>query len=100
MKTLMTIVLICGLLMLNSAFAQTRQKLDQACEDARVKKLEPQKREKINECKADKKNDPKWCENYWSDYGAGGKTGPKVRQRMFNDLPECVKAEKVRQDVN
>ena len=100
MKKLMMIVLVSSFLMSGWALAQSQQELDRACEDARSKKLEPEEREKINECKADKKNDPKWCENYWSDYGAGGKTGPKVRQRMYDDLPECVKAKKARQEVN
>ena len=100
MKAVVFITLIISVLGLDFAFSQSQDNLNQACEDARAKKLEPAKRQKISECKADKKNDPKWCEDFWADYGHGGKTGPKVRQRMVDDLPECVKADKARRDVN
>ena len=100
LRKLICITLLTGSLMLDSAFAVSQADLDMACENARAKKLEPLRRQKINECKADKKNDPKWCEQFWSDYGNGGKTGPRVRQRKFDNLPECEKAEKARRDVN
>ena len=100
MKFVVFIALIISSPGMDSAFAQSQADLDRACEEARAEKLEPEKRKKIEECKADKKNDPRWCEQFWADYGHGGKTGPKVRQRMFDDLPECVEAEKARRDVN
>ena len=97
-RKLVFITFLVGSLMLDSAFAVSQADLDLACENARAKKLEPLRRQKINECKSDKNNEPKWCEQFWADYGNGGKTGPKVRQRKFDDLPECVKAEKARRE--
>jgi len=100
MKMIVFLLIVILSTMPGPARAETQADLDQACEDARAKKLEPVRRQKISECKADKKNDPKWCERYWADYGDGGRDGPNVRRRRYDDLPECVKAEKARQDVN
>lgn len=100
MKMVVLITLVIGSLMTVSAIAQSQGELDMACEEAREIKLKPLREEKINECKADKKNDPKWCDQFWADFGDGGRTGPRIRQRLFNDLAECVKAEKARRDVN
>jgi hypothetical protein len=100
MRVLIVITFLIGSLTLSIAFARSQAELDQACEAARAEKLAPLRQQKIKECKADSKNDPKWCEQYWSDYGDGGKNGPHVIQRMYDNLPECVKAEKARRDVN
>ena len=67
MKTLITIVLVSGFLTPHFAFAQSQEELDQACEDAREKKLEPLRRQKIEECKRDEQNDPEWCEQFSAD---------------------------------
>ncbi len=100
MKAVVFIGFIVSMLNMNIVYAKSQAELDQACEEARAEKLAPQKRQKIKECKADKKNDPKWCEQFWADYGDGGRHGPHIRMRLFNDLPECVKAEKARLEVN
>ncbi len=100
MKLFVFIIFVIGSLIPGAAFAKSQAELDQACEDARDEKLEPLRQQKISDCKKDEDNDPQWCEQFWADYGNGGKSGGKVRQRMFDQLPECVEAEKARQDVN
>jgi len=100
MRVLVSIIFLLGSLLPGTAFGKTQAELDQACEDARSRKLQPIRQQKIKECKADKKNDPKWCEQFYADYGDGGRDGPNFRKRKFDNLPECVKAEKARQDVN
>ena len=100
MKKLIIILIFSSLILLDNSFAQAQAELDRACENARAEKLEPLRQRKIDECRDDKDNDPQWCEQFWADYGNGGKTGNQVRQRMFDSLPECVEAEKARRDVN
>ena len=61
-----------------------------SCEDAREKLVAPLREAKIKECKSDPKNDPAWCERYYSDYGnATARPGGGVYPRMFDDIPEC-----------
>lgn len=67
--------------------------LDQRCEDAREKKIAPLREAEIARCKAERRNDPAWCERFNADFGDGGRTvGGTIRPRMFDDLPECVDA--------
>jgi len=67
--------------------------LDRRCDEAREKVIAPLREAEIAKCKADKKNDPAWCERFNADYGDGGRTASgSIRPRMFDDLPECVEA--------
>ncbi len=67
--------------------------LDSRCDVARERKIAPLRKEEIEKCKADKRNDPGWCDRFFKDYGEGGRTvHGAVRPRMFDDLPECVDA--------
>ncbi len=67
--------------------------LDNRCDVARERKIAPLRKEEIEKCKADKRNDPGWCERFFIDYGEGGRTvHGAMRPRMFDDLPECVDA--------
>jgi len=71
--------------------------LDQRCDDAREEKIAPLREAEITKCKADKRNDPNWCERFNADYGEGGRTqSGTIRPRMFDDLPECVEAQSER----
>ncbi len=67
--------------------------LDSRCDVARERKIAPLRKEEIEKCKADRHNDPEFCERFFKDYGEGGRTvHGAVRPRMFDDLPECVDA--------
>ncbi len=70
-------------------------KLKKRCEDAREKKIAPLRQAAIKECAAKDRNTrdaQEKCERFYVDYGAGAhyKSGGH-RERMFNDLPECLK---------
>lgn len=69
------------------------RELEAKCQAARQEKLAPVRAERIAECKADRRNDPAFCERFFRDYGEGG-PGPNGMRvtPMFNDLPECVAA--------
>lgn len=67
--------------------------LDRRCDDAREDKIAPLREAEIAKCKANRRNDPEWCERFNADYGEGGRTeSGAIRPRMFDDLPECVDA--------
>ena len=67
--------------------------LDRRCEDAREQKIAPLRAAEIAKCKEEGEKDPAWCERYFADYGAGGRTlQGNYRPPMFNDLPECLEA--------
>jgi hypothetical protein len=69
------------------------RELEANCQAARQQKLAPLRAQLIAECKADRRNDPEFCERHFRDYGEGGlgPNGTRVTP-MFNDLPECVAA--------
>ena len=71
--------------------------LEAKCEAEREAKIKPLRDAEIAKCKADRVNDPEYCERFWKDFGnsvrgANGATIP----RMFGDLPICVAAFKAR----
>lgn len=67
--------------------------LDMRCEAARERKIAPLREAEIAKCKADRRNDPAWCERFNADFGDAGRTiAGTMRPRMFDDLPECVEA--------
>jgi hypothetical protein len=74
--------------------------LEAQCEVQREAKIKPLRDAEIAKCKADKSNDPAYCERYWKDYGneRRGATGGTI-PRMFWDLPICVAAFKARKDL-
>jgi hypothetical protein len=86
---------IIGLLVAATGIADdkdTRQRqaeLDAACEEARERRLAPERERFIEECVAkEQKPDRAACERFYSDYGAqSGKRAP-----LYYDLPECVEA--------
>ena len=73
------------------------EELDRRCEAAREEKIAPLREAEIARCKADKRNDPAYCERFWADYGESRRTPDgNFIPRMFHDLPECVTAERER----
>lgn len=72
---------------------QRVEALEAQCEQEREAKIKPLRDMEIEKCKADKNNDPAYCERFWKDYGnptriaRGGMT-----PRMFDDLPVCQAA--------
>ncbi len=74
--------------------------LRQRCEAAREAKIAPLRAAAIEDCVNNEKKDPAYCERFYADFGAGGRTAAgAARERMFNDLPECLElyeAEKTR----
>ena len=77
-----------------AASGKNLKELGLRCEEAREKKIAPLRKAAIEECVA-KDRSPKdareKCEKFYVDYGAGAryKTGGH-KERMFNDLPECL----------
>ena len=67
--------------------------LDARCDAAREAKIAPLREAEIENCKAQPRSDPNFCEQFNADFGDGGRTlRGAVRPRMFDDLPECVQA--------
>ncbi|TNG03173.1 MAG: hypothetical protein EP297_00535 [Gammaproteobacteria bacterium] len=89
------IFVIFTFILFSPAIAQdsSLQQLEQRCEQAREEKIAPLRQKAIDECVTSnkrKRDIVEYCENFYRDYGAGGKTeSGGFRQRMFNDLPEC-----------
>lgn len=71
----------------------TLAQLDQRCEAAREARIAPLREAEIENCKAQPKNDPEFCDRHNADFGDGGRNvNGSVRPRMFDDLPEWVEA--------
>ena len=71
--------------------------LEAKCEAARAAHIKPLRDAEIAKCKADGRNDPGYCERFWSDYGNAHRMPNGVMSpRMFDDLPECVSAAQAR----
>ena len=67
--------------------------LEAQCEQEREANIKPLRDMEIAKCKADTRNDPAYCERYWSDYGnAIRRPNGTMAPRMFDDLPDCVAA--------
>lgn len=94
-------LLLCGLAPLTYSLDETETRAMEArCEAAREERLKPLREAKIAECKADKRTDPAYCERFWSDYGNAVRLpSGHVQPRMFDDLPECVAAQKARRKL-
>lgn len=71
--------------------------LEAICEQAREAKLKPLRDAEIARCKAEKGNDPAYCERYWRNYGdAMRRPNGTMTPRRFDELPECVAAQDAR----
>jgi len=68
---------------------QKQAKLDAICEAAREKKLEPERKQLVEDCVKNKElRDRESCERFYSDFGARTAT----RGPLYYELPECVEA--------
>ena len=75
--------------------------LEAKCEAARAAHIKPLRDAEIAKCKADGRNDPGYCERFWSDYGNAHRMANGVMSpRMFDDLPECVSATQARKALS
>lgn len=75
--------------------------LEAKCDAARAAHIKPLRDAEIAKCKADGRNDPGYCERYWSDYGNAHRMANGVMSpRMFDDLPECMAAAQARKALN
>ena len=69
------------------------KELDRQCEAAREARLKPLRDAQITRCKANKRNDPQFCERFYADLGNASRTPDgRIVPRLFDDLPECVRA--------
>ena len=73
--------------------------LEAQCEQEREARIKPLREMEIEKCKADKNNDPAYCERFWKDYGNSTRTSKGMIPRMFDDLPVCQAAFKARKDL-
>jgi len=75
--------------------------LEAQCAAAREAKIKPLREGEIAKCKATQRDDPAYCERFWSDYGNARRLpNGTMSQRMFDDLPECVSAAQARKALN
>ncbi len=71
----------------------TLDELDARCDQARETRIAPLREAEIEKCKADRRNDPAWCERFNATFGDASRTADGTMGiRMFDDLPECVDA--------
>ena len=67
--------------------------LDRRCEEAREAMIAPLRAAEIEKCIRTGTGDKAWCETFWADYGAPGRTASgDLIPGMFYDLPECNEA--------
>lgn len=75
--------------------------LEAQCEAAREAKLKPLRDAEIAKCKNEDGKDPAYCERYWRDLGDAVKLpNGTMKPRLFDDLPECVRAYDARRKLN
>jgi hypothetical protein len=80
-----------------AASALSVEELDRLCENAREAAIAPLRTAAIDECKAEPRSDPAYCERFYADFGDGGRAeSGAYRPRQFDDLPECVQAQQER----
>ena len=89
-RSVLTLALLTSAAAVSAADrAEQQTTLDAACEQARERRLAPERERFVEECVAKKqKPDRASCERFYSDYGArSGKRAP-----LYYDLPECIEA--------
>lgn len=76
------------------------KELEALCTQAREKRIGPEREAEIRTCKSERKNDPEWCERYWSNYGDRRKVGRSYQSPKYWWLQECVEARKCRETAD
>ena len=79
---------------------KSAKELEALCTQAREKRIGPEREAEITTCKSERKNDPDWCERYWSNYGDRKRVGRYYQKPKYWSLPECVEARKCRQEAD
>jgi hypothetical protein len=69
------------------------------CEAAREARLAPERSRLIEQCVNQEKKERSFCDNYYRDYGHGGKRGGARVERKYDNLPECVAAREAKPAV-
>jgi hypothetical protein len=73
--------------------------LEALCEREREKRLKPEREALIKQCIGRGDRNPDWCERYYSDWGDAMRLDiHTVRLALYYDLPECVAADRARQE--
>jgi hypothetical protein len=94
-------LMLCASLAALADEASNLVALEAQCEAARAAHIKPLRDAEIAKCKADGRNDPAYCERYWSDYGNAHRMSNGVMSpRLFDDLPECKAATQARKALN
>lgn len=89
-------VILCAPTMVVAQQA-TVDELERSCEESREAQLAPLREAEIAKCKIEKTMEPTKCESYYKDYGDATRgAGGKYTERMFNNLPDCVKAREMK----
>ncbi|MFV2060027.1 MAG: hypothetical protein ACC653_05035 [Gammaproteobacteria bacterium] len=91
------LLLSCLLTLPMISFAATDPKLDAACDAAREAKLAPERQTLIKKCVASGKNKSQ-CDSYYKSYGDAAGNSRNYTARKYDNLPECVAAQKARSD--
>ena len=60
-----------------------------SCEQAREKRLKPERDRLISQCKAQGDKDAAQCERFYADYGNGGRQGGRTVPPKYMNIPEC-----------
>lgn len=68
--------------------------LNEECERARERLLKPEREALIKRCKQTTDKSDRWCEAYYSDYGAAQRHGNVMGRPMYWNIPECLAAER------
>ena len=93
-------LLLIGICFTAETRSASLEELDQRCEEARQKKIAPLREAEIEKCLTER-NSRDYCERFWRDYGEATRTvNGRFVPRLFNDLPECVEAQKARNSRN
>lgn len=74
----------------SAAGETTTQEMRANCEAERQKLLAPLREQEIQKCLKER-NSKEYCDRFYADFGESGRTASGgFRQRMFDDIPECV----------
>ena len=76
----------------------TPGQLEELCEQAREKRLKPERERLVRQCIERGDKSQRWCRDFYEDWGSAMRTGPNtLRPALYYDLPECVAARKARE---
>jgi len=77
-----------------SSSKESLAQLNKECERARERLLKPEREALIKRCKETSDKSDRWCEAYYSDYGAAQRHGDFMGRPKYWNIPECQAAER------